>query len=41
MDIKVKTADENFDKIKELFQFSPVFNTLNNGVPVEINMQKK
>ena len=41
MDIKVKTAEENFDQLKTLAQFSPVYNTLTNGVPVEINIQKK
>ena len=41
MDVKVKTAEGNLDKLRELTQFSPVYSTLTNGVPVEINIQKK
>ena len=41
MDIKVKTAEENLDKLRELTQFSPVYNSLINGTPVEINIQGK
>ncbi len=40
MDIKVKTT-ENLDKLRELAKFSPVYNTLTNGTPVEINIQRK
>ncbi len=40
MDIKVKSA-ENLDKLRELAKFSPVYNTLTNGTPVEINIQSK
>lgn len=41
MDIKVKTADENLDKLRGFAQFSPVYSTLTNGTPVEINIQSK
>ena len=41
MDIKVKTAEQNLDRLKALAEFSPVYNTLINGTPVEINIQSK
>ncbi len=41
MDIKIKTAEENLDKLKALAVFSPVYNTLTNGAPVEINIERK
>ncbi len=41
MDVEVKTAEENLDKLRGFVQFSPVFSTLTNGTPVEVNIQSK
>ena len=36
---RVKAAPEDIDKLKSLASFSPVFNTLTNGVPVELDVE--
>ena len=41
MDIKVKTAEANLDQLRALIEFSPVYNSLTKGTPVEINIQRK
>ena len=41
MDIEVATAKENLDKLRGFVQFSPVYSTLTNGTPVEVNIQRK
>ncbi len=41
MDIKVKTAEANLDQLRALTEFSPVYNSLTKGTPVEINIQRK
>ena len=41
MDLKVKTAEENLDRLRGFTQFSPVYSTLTNGTPVEINIESK
>ncbi len=38
---KVKTAEENIETLKSLVSFSPVYNTLINGVKVDIQMEPK
>lgn len=37
----VKTDEENLDRLKELSAFSPVYNTLINGVKVDIEFERK
>ena len=37
----VKTDEENLDRLKELAAFSPVYNTLTNGVKVDIELERK
>ncbi len=37
----VKTDEENLDRLKELAAFSPVYNTLINGVKVDIELERK
>jgi hypothetical protein len=41
MDIEIKTAEKNLDKLKALAEFSTVYNSLTNGMPVEINIPRK
>ena len=36
---RVKAAPEDLEKIAELASFSPVFNTLTNGVPVDVRVE--
>jgi len=38
---KVKTDEENLGRLKKLAEFSPVYNTLVNGVKVDIDIQPK
>jgi uncharacterized OsmC-like protein len=38
---KVKTAEENIEKLKSLASFSPVYNTLINGAKVDIQIEPK
>jgi uncharacterized OsmC-like protein len=38
---KVKTAEENIEKLKSLAAFSPVYNTLINGTKVDIQIEPK
>jgi len=38
---KVKTDAENLQKLKELAKFSPVFDVVSNGTPVDIQIEKK
>jgi uncharacterized OsmC-like protein len=41
VNFKVKTAEQNLDKLKALAEFSPVYNTLTNGANVDIDIQNK
>jgi len=38
---RVKTDEENLERLKELAAFSPVYNTLTNGVKVDIELERK
>jgi uncharacterized OsmC-like protein len=38
---KVKTAPENLGKLKELAEFSPVYNTLTHGTDVDVEISPK
>jgi uncharacterized OsmC-like protein len=38
---RVKAAPEDLEKIASLASFSPVFNTLTNGVPVEVRVEAR
>jgi uncharacterized OsmC-like protein len=38
---RVKTDEENTEKLKELTKFSPVFNTISNPTPIDIQLEKK
>lgn len=38
---KVKTDNDNLKKLKELAQYSPTFNTLINGVNVDVQLEPK
>ncbi len=38
---KVKTGEENIDRLRELTRFSGVFDTLINATPVDIKVEKK
>ena len=38
---KVKTDDENLEKLKELAEFSPVLDVITNGTSVDIQVEKK
>jgi uncharacterized OsmC-like protein len=41
MDIKVKTAEENLEKLRGFVEYSPVYSTLTNGTPVEVKIQSE
>jgi len=41
INFKVKTDEENLDKLKSLAQFSPVFDVVSNGTSVDIQMERK
>jgi uncharacterized OsmC-like protein len=41
INFKVKTDEENTDKLKSLAEFSPVYNTLTNGTNVNIEIERK
>jgi uncharacterized OsmC-like protein len=41
MEIKVKTAEENLDKLRAMVEFSPVYSTLTNGTPVDVKIQSR
>jgi uncharacterized OsmC-like protein len=38
---KVKTDTENLQKLKDLAEFSPVFDTVSNGTNIDIQIEKK
>ncbi len=38
---KVKTDEDNLQKLKELGEFSPVYHTLTNGTKVDIQVERK
>ena len=38
---KVKTDEDNMEKLKSLAQFSPVYNTLINGVNIDLQVEPK
>lgn len=38
---RVKTDEENLDRLKELAAFSPVYNSLTHGVKIDIELERK
>jgi len=38
---KLKTAEENIEKLKALSKLSPVFDVTSNGTKVIVNIEKK
>jgi uncharacterized OsmC-like protein len=41
INFKIKTDEENLEKLKALTQFSPVFDVVSNGTSVDIQMERK
>ena len=41
MKLRVKTDEKNLEKLKSLASFSPVYNSLTNGVKVDIAIERK
>ncbi len=41
INFKIKTDEEDMEKLKALAQFSPVFDVVSNGTSVDIQMERK